>query len=79
MGTAATRTRQNRTITVDFHDETTYYHLLGDGKAFLEWLMLRFRVLFDQPLNQRLKQGFAPLPNIMDKLEETKIAREFLL
>jgi hypothetical protein len=37
MGTAATRTRQNRTITVDFHDETTYYHLLGDGKAVLEF------------------------------------------
>ena len=39
MGTAATRTRQNRTITVDFHDETTYYHLLGDGKAFLEFAL----------------------------------------
>jgi hypothetical protein len=43
------------------------------------WLMLRFRVLFDQQLNQRVKQGFASLPNIMDKLEETKIEREFLL
>ena len=42
-------------------------------------LMLRFRVLFDQQLNQRLKQGCASLPNIMDKLEETKIEREFLL
>jgi hypothetical protein len=39
MGTAATRTRQNRTITVDFHDEMTYDHLLGDGKAFLEWVL----------------------------------------
>ena len=39
MGTAATRNRQNRTITVDFHDETTYSHLLGDGKAFLEWVL----------------------------------------
>jgi hypothetical protein len=39
MGQAATRTRQNRTITVDFHDETTYYHLLGDGKAFLECVL----------------------------------------
>src|SRR5882724_11108136 len=38
-------------------------------------LMLRFRVLFDQQLNQRLKQGCASLPNIMDKLEETKIER----
>ena len=36
MAKAATQTRHNRTITVDFHDETTYDHLLGDGKAFLE-------------------------------------------
>jgi hypothetical protein len=37
MDTAATRTRQNCTITGDFHAETTYSHLLGDGNAFLEW------------------------------------------
>jgi len=36
MGTAATPTRDNRTITVDFRDEATYFHLLSDGKAFLE-------------------------------------------
>jgi hypothetical protein len=36
MGTAAKLTRENRTITVDFRDEATYFHLLGDGKAFLE-------------------------------------------
>jgi len=36
MGTAAKLTRENRTITVDFQHETTYFHLLGDGKAFLE-------------------------------------------
>src|SRR5215831_15271005 len=29
-------TRENRTITVDFHDETTYFALLGNTKAFLE-------------------------------------------
>ena len=34
-------TRQNRTITVDFHDESTYSQLLGDGKAFIE-LVLAF-------------------------------------
>ena len=39
MGTAATRMRHNRTITVDFHDETTYDHLLGDGKAFLKCVL----------------------------------------
>jgi hypothetical protein len=26
----------NRTITIDFRDETTYAHLVGNGKAFLE-------------------------------------------
>jgi hypothetical protein len=39
MSTAATRTRHNRTITVDFHDEATYSHLLDDGKAFLECVL----------------------------------------
>jgi hypothetical protein len=36
MGTTAKLTRENRTITVDFQHETTYFQLLGDGKAFLE-------------------------------------------
>ena len=36
MTTAATQTRHNRTITVDFHDEATYFQLLDDGKAFVE-------------------------------------------
>ena len=35
MGTAAKPTRENRTITVDFQNETTYLQLLGDGKAFV--------------------------------------------
>ena len=39
MGTAAKPTRENRTITVDFQNETTYFQLLGDGKAFLEVVM----------------------------------------
>ena len=39
MGTAATRTRHNRTITVDFQDETTYFRLVDDGKAFLECIL----------------------------------------
>jgi hypothetical protein len=39
MGTAATRPRHNRTITVDFHDEATYFQLLNDGKAFVEWVL----------------------------------------
>jgi hypothetical protein len=41
MGQAAKRTRENRTITVDFQDETTYVQLLSDGRAFVE-LVLAF-------------------------------------
>jgi hypothetical protein len=41
MGQAAKRSRENRTITVDFQDETTYFQLLGNGKAFVE-LVLAF-------------------------------------
>jgi hypothetical protein len=40
MGTAAKPTRENRTITVDFHDEVTYVQLLGDGKAFVEFVLV---------------------------------------
>ena len=43
------------------------------------WLMLCFRVLLDQQLHQRMKQGFASFPNIMDKLEETEIEGELFL
>ena len=34
MRTAAKPTRANRTITVDFRSEATYFQLLGDRKAF---------------------------------------------
>jgi hypothetical protein len=39
MGTAAHPTRGNRTITVDFRSEATYFQLLGDRKAFLECVL----------------------------------------
>src|SRR3989454_11290812 len=39
MGTAAKPTRENRTITVDFHHALTYVQLLGDGKAFVECVL----------------------------------------
>jgi len=39
MGTAAKLTRENRTITVDFRDEATYFCLIADGKTFLECVM----------------------------------------
>jgi len=39
MGTAAKPTRENRTITVDFRDDATYFHLIADGKAFVECVL----------------------------------------
>jgi len=39
MGQAGKRTRHNRTITVDFQNEATYFQLLGDGKAFVECVL----------------------------------------
>src|SRR5712691_3207802 len=39
MGQSAKATRQNRTLTVDFHDESTYFPLLSDGKAFVDFVL----------------------------------------
>jgi hypothetical protein len=39
MGTAAKPRRENRTITVDFRDEATYFRLIADGKAFVECVL----------------------------------------
>jgi hypothetical protein len=39
MRSTATQPRENRTITVDFQHEATYFQLLGDRKAFLEWVI----------------------------------------
>ena len=39
MRNTARQTRENRTITVDFQDETTYDRLLDDGKAFVEFVL----------------------------------------
>src|SRR5262252_9496255 len=36
MRNTTRRPRENRTITVDFQNEATYFQLLGDGKAFVE-------------------------------------------
>jgi hypothetical protein len=49
MGQTAKTTRENRTITVDFQEESTSLHLLSDGKAFVECvvaflLALRFQL-----------------------------------
>ena len=39
MRNATRQTRENRTITVDFQNEATYFQLLGDGKAFVECVL----------------------------------------
>src|SRR5262247_2088427 len=39
MSLAAKSTRENRTITVDFRDDATYFRLLKDGKAFVECVL----------------------------------------
>jgi len=39
MEKAATPTRANRTITVDFQNEAIYFQLLNDGKAFVECVL----------------------------------------
>src|SRR5499426_3734899 len=39
MQNTARQTRENRTITVDFQNEATYFHLIADGKAFVECVL----------------------------------------
>src|SRR5918911_523160 len=39
MRNTTRQTRENRTMTVDFQNEATYFQLLGDGKAFLECVL----------------------------------------
>src|SRR5215475_11809020 len=39
MRTTARQTRENRTITVDFQNEATYFRLLKDGKASVECVL----------------------------------------
>jgi hypothetical protein len=42
MGQTTQPTSQNRTITVDFRDETTYFALVGNSKAFVEFVLAFF-------------------------------------
>ena len=67
MGTAAKRTRENRTITVDFRDDATYLQLLGDDKAFVEFvcaflLSLGFQLAHRPPVTG---VGVSPATRIM--------------
>jgi hypothetical protein len=38
MGNQAKRNKENRTVTVDFNDESTYHRLCQDGKAFDDFM-----------------------------------------
>jgi hypothetical protein len=39
MGNGTKTTRENRTITVDFQDESNYFQLICDGTAFVEFVL----------------------------------------
>jgi hypothetical protein len=39
MAQTTKATRQNRTLTVDFQDPSTYFQLIRDGKAFVEFVL----------------------------------------
>ena len=56
MGHTARPTRENRTITVDFHDETTYFALVGHTKAFVEFV-LAFILSMGLQLNHKTPCG----------------------
>src|SRR5215813_6256052 len=57
MSIAAKQTRENRTITVDFRDEATYFQLLGDGKAFVEFVFAFLLALGFQLLHKATCDG----------------------
>jgi hypothetical protein len=55
MRNTTRQTRANRTITVDFQNEATYVQLLGDSKAFVEWVLafilsIGFQSVFENSL-----------------------------
>src|SRR6266446_3267510 len=59
MRQTAKRTRENRTITVDFQNEATYFQLLGDGKAFVEFVLAFLLSLGFQLTHQATCRGGA--------------------
>ena len=60
MGHTAKATRENRTITVDFHNEATYGQLLDDTKAFVEFV-LAFLLSIGFQLNHKTTCGASGL------------------
>src|SRR2546422_7577220 len=57
MRHTARQTRENRTITVDFQNEATYFQLLGDGKAFVECVLAFLFALGFQLTHKATCQG----------------------
>src|SRR6266704_2484879 len=57
MRNTAPQPRDNRTITVDFRDATTYVRLLGDGKAFVECVLAFLLALSFQRLHKATCRG----------------------
>jgi hypothetical protein len=57
VGTAAKLTRENRTITIDFHDEATYFRLIDDGRAFVECVLAFLLALGFQLLHKATCRG----------------------
>jgi len=62
MRNTAHRTRENRTITVDFRSEATYVQLLDDGKAFLECILAFVMALGFQLKHKATCRGGGCLP-----------------
>jgi hypothetical protein len=58
MRNTARQTRENRTITVDFRSEATYFQLLGDGKAFLECVLAFVMALGFQLAHKPMFKGY---------------------
>jgi hypothetical protein len=56
MRNTACQTRDNRTITVDVHDETTYLKLLDDRRAFIAFV-LAFLLALGVPLKHQVACG----------------------
>src|SRR5215510_11352442 len=57
MRNTVRQTRDNRTITVDFHDETTYFKLLDDRRAFIEFVLAFLLALGFQLKHQAACRG----------------------
>ena len=57
MCNTARQTRENRTITIDFHDEATYFRLIEDRKAFVECVLAFLLTLGFQLLHKTTCRG----------------------